>query len=121
MAATMRDSVRARQALDSRGPSSRFRASEQAGGKQTKRLGEPGSSAASPGDDSRPADSSHRDDAVGAAGRDHGVEVQIREAYGDHSAIKNGAAPMSGYDFADEFEFGLDLILDGLEGLRNAH
>jgi hypothetical protein len=49
------------------------------------------------------------------------VEVQIREAYGDHSAIKNGAAPMSGYDFADEFEFGLDLILDGLEGLRNAH
>jgi AcrR family transcriptional regulator len=27
----------------------------------------------------------------------------------------------SGYDFADEFEFGLDLILDGLEGLRNAH
>jgi hypothetical protein len=22
-----------------------------------------------------------------------------------------------GYDFADEFEFGLDLILDGLEGL----
>jgi AcrR family transcriptional regulator len=24
----------------------------------------------------------------------------------------------SGYDFADEFEFGLDLILDGLEGLR---
>jgi AcrR family transcriptional regulator len=27
----------------------------------------------------------------------------------------------SGYDFADEFEFGLDLILDGLEGLRSAH
>jgi hypothetical protein len=24
----------------------------------------------------------------------------------------------SGYDFADEFEFGLDLILDGLERLR---
>ena len=24
----------------------------------------------------------------------------------------------SGYDFADEFEFGLDLILDGLELLR---
>ena len=24
----------------------------------------------------------------------------------------------SGYDFAEEFEFGLDLILDGLEGLR---
>jgi hypothetical protein len=23
-----------------------------------------------------------------------------------------------GYDFADEFEFGLDLILDGLERLR---
>lgn len=26
----------------------------------------------------------------------------------------------SGYDFADEFEFGLDLILDGLERRRNA-
>jgi AcrR family transcriptional regulator len=25
-----------------------------------------------------------------------------------------------GYDFADEFEFGLDLILDGLERLRNS-
>jgi len=24
-----------------------------------------------------------------------------------------------GYDYADEFEFGLDLILDGLEKLRN--
>ena len=26
----------------------------------------------------------------------------------------------SGYDFADEFEFGLDLVLDGIDRLRNA-
>jgi hypothetical protein len=26
-----------------------------------------------------------------------------------------------GYDFADEFEFGLDLILDGLERFRDTH
>ena len=25
-----------------------------------------------------------------------------------------------GYDYADEFEFGLDLVLDGLERARNA-
>ena len=25
-----------------------------------------------------------------------------------------------GYDFAEEFEFGLDLILDGLDRLRSA-
>jgi hypothetical protein len=25
-----------------------------------------------------------------------------------------------GYDYAEEFEFGLDLILDGLEEARNA-
>ena len=24
-----------------------------------------------------------------------------------------------GYDYAEEFEFGLDLILDGLEGIRS--
>ncbi len=26
-----------------------------------------------------------------------------------------------GYDFGDEFEFGLDLILDGLEAMAGAH
>jgi AcrR family transcriptional regulator len=31
--------------------------------------------------------------------------------------IKHAMKP--GYDYAKEFEFGLDLILDGLEGLRN--
>jgi len=25
-----------------------------------------------------------------------------------------------GYDFGDEFEYGLDLILDGLERVRNS-
>jgi hypothetical protein len=27
---------------------------------------------------------------------------------------------LPGYDYAEEFEFGLDLILDGLERLRDA-
>ncbi len=29
--------------------------------------------------------------------------------------------PKIGYDYAQEFEFGLDLILDGIEGLRIDH
>jgi AcrR family transcriptional regulator len=36
----------------------------------------------------------------------------IAETIGEHIT-------KSGYDFADEFEFGLDLILDGLERLRD--
>lgn len=35
-----------------------------------------------------------------------------------HEAIV-GHVLASGFDYADEFEFGLDLILDGLEGLRD--
>lgn len=34
--------------------------------------------------------------------------------------IVGGYVTGSGYEFADEFEFGLDLILDGLERLRGA-
>ena len=33
--------------------------------------------------------------------------------------VVGGHVAKSGYDFADEFVFGLDLILDGLDGLRD--
>jgi AcrR family transcriptional regulator len=42
------------------------------------------------------------------------------DEYPNLAEMVEGHAMKPGYDYADEFEFGLDLILDGLERLRNA-
>jgi AcrR family transcriptional regulator len=42
------------------------------------------------------------------------------DAYPHILALTREVALQPGYDFADEFDFGLDLLLDGLERLRQA-
>ena len=42
------------------------------------------------------------------------------DAYPDLAALTVEHVLKPGYDYADEFEFGLDLILDGLERVRRA-
>ena len=37
------------------------------------------------------------------------------EAYPNMAAFTTGYVLQGGYDFADEFDWGLDLVLDGLE------
>jgi hypothetical protein len=41
-------------------------------------------------------------------------------AYPNLAAFITEHAMQPGYDYADEFEWGLDVILDGLERARNA-
>ena len=43
------------------------------------------------------------------------------EAYPNLVAFVEGHVMKPGYDFADEFEYGLDLILDGLKRVRKRH
>ena len=43
---------------------------------------------------------------------------QLAGAYPHLAEMITEHAMKPGYDYADEFEFGLDLILDGMERLR---
>jgi AcrR family transcriptional regulator len=49
-----------------------------------------------------------------------GILQQLAGAYPHLAEMITEHAMKPGYDYAEEFEFGLDLILDGLEEARNA-
>ncbi len=49
-----------------------------------------------------------------------GILRQLAGAYPHLAEMITEHAMKPGYDYAEEFEFGLDLILDGLEQARNA-
>jgi len=49
-----------------------------------------------------------------------GILQQLAGAYPHLAEMITEHAMKPGYDYAQEFEFGLDLILDGLEEARNA-
>jgi len=49
-----------------------------------------------------------------------GAMAPLAEAYPHLAEVVGGHVADVGYDFATAFEYGLDLILDGLEGRRAA-
>jgi Tetracyclin repressor-like, C-terminal domain len=65
----------------------------------------------------------HRRDRMSLESEESLAKMMLRqlpaEEYPYIAETVGGYVTGSGYDFADEFEFGLDLILDGLEELRD--